>query len=87
MEISLPPDLEQYVHDQVNRGVYPSVNDAVREAVESLRAQAERDARREELLREIDVGIAEAERGELGPLDVEWIKAEGRRVLAERRTE
>jgi hypothetical protein len=32
-----------------------------------------------ELRREIAVGLAEAERGELAPLDIEAIKAEGRR--------
>jgi hypothetical protein len=38
--------------------------------------------RREEIKREIAIGLEQAERGEVTPLDVEAIKAEGRRRLA-----
>ena len=39
----------------------------------------------EALKNEIAIGIEQAERGEVAPLDIEAIKAEGRRRLAEKR--
>jgi antitoxin ParD1/3/4 len=81
MEIHLPPDLQQFIDDQVHRGVFPSANEAVCNAVEHLR---ERDRLREEVLAKIDQGLAELDRGEGTELDIEWVKAEGRRLLAER---
>lgn len=41
--------------------------------------------RLDELRREVAIGIEEADRGELYPLDIEAIKAEGRRRLAQER--
>lgn len=65
MEVSLPPDLQQFIADQVKSGIFPSANEAVRRAVETLRDQsADLNRDREELLREIDVGLAEIERNE-----------------------
>jgi hypothetical protein len=35
------------------------------------------------LRREVAVGLAEADRGELAPLDIEAVKAEGRRQMSD----
>jgi prevent-host-death family protein len=40
--------------------------------------------RREELHRAVEIGIAEAERGEVELLDIDAIKREGRQLLADR---
>ena len=48
--------------------------------LEQLRA-----LRLEQLRREIDIGIEQLDRGEGRPLDIEAIKAEGRRRLARRK--
>ncbi len=55
MTVNLPPDLHQYLSDQVSRGVFPSMDVAVSEAVSALREQEpERERRRQEILKEID---------------------------------
>ena len=93
MDVNLPPDLHQYLSDQVSRGVFPSIDDAVTQAVVVLREQeSELELRRAELLRKIDVGIEQLDRGEcvvvprekLGEF-FEEIKREGREELARRR--
>ena len=85
MNVSLTPELEQLVSDKVKSGLYNSASEVVREA---LRLMKEQDAlkayRLEELRREIAVGIAQADRGEAAPLDMEAIKAEGRKRLGKK---
>jgi antitoxin ParD1/3/4 len=83
MKVSLSPELEQLVTERVETGLYDSPAEVIREALRLLKDRDElRQYRLEELRREIAVGLAEADRGELAPLDVEAIKAEGRRQLA-----
>lgn len=93
MDVNLPPDLHQYLSDQVSRGIFPTIEEAVTQAVVALREQeSELEHRRAELLRKIDVGIAQLDRGErivvprekLGEF-FEEIKREGREELARRR--
>ena len=70
MNVSLSPDLEQYIREKVESGLYQTASDVVREG---LRLLEERDALRlkrvEELRREIQHGIEQADRGELSPMD------------------
>jgi putative addiction module CopG family antidote len=40
MTIHLPAELEQFVHDQVLAGRYPSQDDVIRDALEQLRRHA-----------------------------------------------
>jgi antitoxin ParD1/3/4 len=92
MEVFLPPDLQQFLADQVTSGVFPSTNDALCRAVEALRDnEVARNLRRAELFREIDLGVEEIERGDgidvpLEGLDVFFtdIKRRGRQRLASR---
>jgi len=65
---SLPPDLEQFVHDQLATGKYLSSSDVLCDAVRLLR---ERELRREVLQREIDRGITQLDSGEFVELDSE----------------
>lgn len=66
MNVSLTPELEQFIHKKVETGLYLSASEVVREA---LRLLDERDQLRalrvEGLRREIQVGIDQADRGEL----------------------
>ena len=66
MNVSLTPELEQYVHSKVKSGRYLSASEVVREA---LRLLEERDRLREirlaTLQKEIAIGIEESERGEV----------------------
>jgi putative addiction module CopG family antidote len=58
---SLPPDLEQFVLDQLAAGKYQSSSDVLCDAVRLLR---DRELRRAELQREIDRGIGQLDSGE-----------------------
>jgi antitoxin ParD1/3/4 len=62
----LPPDLEQFVFDQLAKGKYQSATDVVCDAVRLLR---EREERLESLRAEIDQGISQLDAGEFIELD------------------
>ena len=80
MNISLTPHLEEIVKGKVESGLYNSASEVIRD---TLRLLGERDQLREwrleELRREIQKGI---DSGEATPLDIEDIKARGRKRLA-----
>ena len=80
MNVSLTPQLEDLVKKKVESGLYGSASEVMREA---LRLLDERDRlhalRLEELRAEIKNGL---ESGEPTPLDIEAIKARGRKRLA-----
>ena len=82
MTISLPPEWQKFIEEKVSAGQYSDANAVV---VEALRAVRDREARLESLRREIQVGVDQADRGELSPWDPAQVKAEGRRLLQERR--
>ena len=65
MNVTLKPDLERFLQDEVRSGRFASMDDAVNAAVALL--QTDRDSGGwdvDELRAEVDVGIAEADRGE-----------------------
>lgn len=70
MNVSLTPELERYISEKVESGLYRSQSEVVREG---LRLLVERDrllALRLERLREkVAVGLEEARAGELIPVD------------------
>ncbi len=82
MTVEIPPELEQYVQEELARGEYRSQEELIADAVRVLR---ELKNRHERLRRDVETAIAQSERGESRPLDVAAIKVEGRRRLAERR--
>lgn len=61
MQITLSPDLEQFVARKVESGKYPSALEVINDGLRLLR---ESEERLEELRREIAKGIAQADRGE-----------------------
>jgi antitoxin ParD1/3/4 len=83
LTVSLPPELEQLVNERIASGQCGSAGEVVREALLLLRERdIDRQQRLEELRRETAVGIDQLNRGDSAPLDIEAIKAEGRRLLA-----
>lgn len=66
MNVSLTPELEQFVRHKVESGRYLSASEVIREA---LRLLEERDrlyqARLADLQKEITLGVESADRGEL----------------------
>jgi antitoxin ParD1/3/4 len=81
MNVSLTPQLENYVKQKVATGMYNSVSEVMREA---LRLLEERDAikemKLEALRRDLQEGIDELDRGEGSPLNMEDIKAKARAI-------
>jgi antitoxin ParD1/3/4 len=79
MNVSLTPQLENYVKQKVAAGMYNSVSEVMREA---LRLLEERDALKDmklaALRSDLQKGIDELDRGEGTPLDIDEIKAKAR---------
>jgi len=70
MNVSLTPELEQYVSKKVESGLYQTASEVIREALRLLKEREELHQKKlEELRREIQIGIDQADRGELSPLD------------------
>lgn len=80
MNVSLTPQLEEFVKQKVRYGLYGSASEVVREALRLLEV---RDRQLEALRKEIAIGTEQADRGEVAPLDIEAIKREGSRILAQ----
>jgi antitoxin ParD1/3/4 len=83
MNVSLTPELEQYVSGKVRSGLYHSASEVIREGLRLLKEKDEIYQRKlDELRREIQIGIDQADRGEVSPFDEETlkgIKAQGRK--------
>ena len=85
MTIALPSELEEIVNAKIQSGQYNSSGEVIRAGLQLLQEQdALRQIKLEQLRKDIAVGIEAANRGEVAPLDVEAIIAEGHKRLAER---
>ena len=62
MAIKLPPDIEATIQEQVERGRYTGVEEVVREA---LRLLTEYESRLDEIRAKVQIGVDEADRGEI----------------------
>jgi antitoxin ParD1/3/4 len=72
MNVSLTPELEQLIHKKVETGLYLSASEVVREALRLLEERDKFQAMRfEEVRKEIQIGIDQADRGEVALLDVQ----------------
>src|SRR5215210_4920267 len=84
MDVSLPPELERFVQEQVSHGHFATEEEVVCEALRLLQRNEQLDRLKLEELRQlVAVGLEQAERGEVAPLDMAAIRAEGRRRLAQ----
>jgi antitoxin ParD1/3/4 len=86
MNVSLTKELEKYVHQKVESGLYSSASEVIREGLRILQERDElRGDRLEKLRQEIALGIEDADQGKLSPFDEETlqeIEAEGRKRWA-----
>lgn len=65
MNISLTPQLEDFVKRKVNSGMYTSVSEVIREALRMMGEQErEKDVKLLELKREINAGLESLDKGE-----------------------
>lgn len=79
MNISLTPQLEKLVKSKVESGLYGSASEVMRDA---LRLLEERDRRQSLRVQELQAEIRKGlDSGEPTPLDVDAIKARGRKRL------
>ena len=72
MNVSLTPELEQYVSKKVESGLYQTASEVIREGLRLLREKEELHQRKlGELRHDIQIGIDQADRGELSQLDAQ----------------
>jgi antitoxin ParD1/3/4 len=85
VNISLTPELEEYVEQKLKAGDYRDPSQVMNEALHLMKERdEERQRKLEDLRREIAIGLEQAERGESAPLDIEATIAEARRQRASR---
>ena len=95
MNVSLTPELENLVNEKVKSGLYNSASEVIRESLRLLQEQDMlKQIRRDELRREIMLGVEQIRNGEFVELRksqdytdlAEKIKKEGREELEKRNT-
>jgi antitoxin ParD1/3/4 len=70
MNVSLTPELERFIAEQVESGRYRSASEVVRDGLRRLTEDiAEREARLDALRTAVEVGLAELDAGEAVPGD------------------
>ncbi|MCC6124021.1 MAG: type II toxin-antitoxin system ParD family antitoxin [Pirellulales bacterium] len=79
MVVSMPPELDAFIHQAVAAGMFESEEAVI---VAGLRLLQEREHALEELREELRPALDALDRGEGKPLDFEEIKIRGRRRLA-----
>jgi antitoxin ParD1/3/4 len=80
MNVSLTPELEQLIHKKVETGLYLSASEVVREALRLLEERDKLQAMKvDEIRSQIQVGIDQADGGEVAPLDLQATLAKVRR--------
>jgi putative addiction module CopG family antidote len=88
MNVSLTPQLEAFVKQKVETGMYTSVSEVVREALRLMEAQDAVQVVKLTALREdIRRGLSSLENGKGTPLDMSAIKAKGRERLAKKESD
>ena len=86
MNVTLTPEVQKFVEEQVKAGRYDSAEAVIAAAVARLQTEEElssRDVR--ELREELDVGTTEADRGEFTDFTAEEIIAERRAARSGKR--
>lgn len=86
MNLSLRPELERFINSAVKRGRYSSAEEVVSAALQLLQErEMERMARLEDLRKEIAVGIADSDRGDVfdGEEVIRELREEIRRSLTQ----
>lgn len=71
MEVQLSPEIEQIVNDKIASGMYPNVNEFIREAI--LRAVKQDYLKRKKLNEALAIGIEQADKGEFSSRTVQDI--------------
>lgn len=86
MNVSLTRELEEFVNKKVGTGLYQTASEVVREGLRLLKERDDLQQRKlEDLQRDIDIGLEEAERGDVTTVDAEAVldKVRARRISRE----
>jgi len=87
MNVHLGETFDKFVAELIGSGLYQSQSEVIREGLWLLKEREDlRRLKLEALRREVQIGIDQLDRGEGIPFDVEKIKAEGRKKLAQERS-
>jgi antitoxin ParD1/3/4 len=79
MNVSLTPQLENFVKQKVLSGKYNSTSEVMREALRLLQEQDElKGLKLQALRKDLQIGVSELDQGESVPLDIEKIKSKER---------
>jgi len=82
MNVSLTQELEKMVNKKVKSGLYYSASEVIREGLRLLwEKDILRDRRLEGLRQDLKAGIKQADKREVVALDIEAVKAQGRKEL------
>lgn len=77
MHVSLTDRLDAWVREKVESGLYNNASEVVREALRTqMRAEQTRQDKYDALKRELQIGIDQADRGEVVELTRDQLKAE-----------
>jgi len=86
MQEHLPPELQDMVKELLDSGTYHNFEEIVHDALWLARDRfLLYKVKREELLALLEVGIRQAERGEVAPLGMEAIKAKAAKKVIQSR--
>lgn len=83
MTTTLPPDLKQFVQDELASGKFENESELM---IRALQYYRELKSRHAALRAEVQASLAESARGESAPLDMNEIKAEVAKASAARRS-
>ena len=82
MNVSLTPELEQYVNGKVQSGMYHTASEVIREGLRLLKEREELHQQKLADLRQaLQIGIDQADRGDGTPITEAWaegVKKRGR---------
>lgn len=83
MNVLLKPDLEKFIDEQVRQGRFDSADDAINAAVAQLQVARQLiTTQRDQMRAEVDIGIAEADRGDFVKYTAEDVIAQRHAALA-----
>ena len=80
MSKTYPPELQEFVQHELATGPFHSEDELL---VAALTVYRDLKQRHEELRRDVQLSLEQAERGEVGPLDIDAIKSELTHELGE----
>jgi antitoxin ParD1/3/4 len=85
--MTLPTEVQVLIAEEISAGRYPSAEAVLAAAAVAFREKQSLDRKREELRREIQLGLDDIEAGRVAPWDIDEILAEVRAEKASRMAE